>query len=552
MSSVNTNHQQAELRRLRERVTDLERQLSEQSLHQQFGREEFRSVIRAIIESTPDAIFMKNLDGRYVIANSATGDIIGKPLNEIIGKTDAEIFPLDTAEQLGEHDTEVISTMQSQEYEEILPSQGGMYRTYHVTKTVCRDEKGEMIGTLAIARDITERKRAEMALAEARDELEKRVEERTKQIRRANQILRDDFQKLETMERQVREGRERFRVIAESMPVPIVISRVADGQILYANPQAVEAFGGDDQNLVGRTSLFALQNPNDRDQLTHAMEKDGRVQGYEVCATLPDQSSIWVSTWIQLITFDNTAAFLAGFLDITHRKEAEETLDRERRLLRRLLDLHERDRQLAAYEIHDGMVQDMTAAVMFLETFADRSTGPCGRPETLDKAIRLVQGSIDEARRLINGLRPPILEDSGLVAAIENLVHETEAVSGVAVDFHHDVKFDRMAPALEMAIYRTVQESLNNVWQHSGADEARVDLIQRDETLNIRISDAGRGFDASKEDTRCYGLRGIRERARLLGGTANIVSEKGRGTEINVTLPLHDVLLPKMQTIDNP
>ncbi len=546
MSSIDDFPRDAELRLLRERVVELEQRLTQQDVHQQFGREEFRSVIRAIIESTPDAIFMKDLDGRYVIANSATAEIIGRPLEQIIGKTDAEMFPLDTAEHLGEHDTEVMTGRQPRVYEEVIPS-GDLERTYHVTKTVCQSEDGEMMGTLAIARDITERKRAETALAEAHNELEQRVEERTQQLRKANEQLREDFEKLEQLGEQVRESRERFRVIAESMPVPIVISQITDGEILYANPQAVAAFAGPEESLVGQKSLVLLPNPEHREQLATQMSKDGRVNGFEVMATLSSGRSIWVSTWIRQIRFDDTLAFLAGFLDITNRKIAEDSLERERRLLRRLLDLHERDRQLTAYEIHDGMVQDLTAAVMFMEASAHQLSSANGNLESLEKARHLVQASIDEARRMINGLQPPILEDSGVISAIENLIAEIEAVADIVVEFQHAVQFDRIAPALEMAIYRTVQESLNNVWQHSGSRTASVSLMQQDQSLEISIRDQGIGFDATKEDTRCYGLRGIRERARLLGGTANITSGSDQGTQVLVTLPLDDVLLPKIE-----
>src|SRR5690606_34757873 len=173
----------------------------------------------------------------------------------------------------------------------------------------------------------------------------------------------------------------------------------------------------------------------------------------------------------------------------------------------RLLELQQRDRQLLSYEIHDGIVQDMTAALMFFES---------SRPAELDEehptydsfltGVRLLSGSIAEARRVINGLQPPVLEDEGVVAAIEALVTDLEQVAGLEIELIVEVKFQRLAPALEMAIYRIVQEGLNNVWHHSKTTKARVELIQQDDSIDIRVQDWGIGFDPAKVSKRRYGL----------------------------------------------
>jgi two-component system sensor histidine kinase DegS len=114
----------------------------------------------------------------------------------------------------------------------------------------------------------------------------------------------------------------------------------------------------------------------------------------------------------------------------------------------------------------------------------------------------------------------------------------------LTIQFVHDVQFSRLAPALEMAVYRIVQESLNNVRQHSGSQTARVELTQRKDRLVITIEDWGKGFDPAKVRPKRYGLTGVRERARLLGGRAKIKSAVGQGTRIDVELPLTDVLSP--------
>jgi len=513
----------SEVERLRAQVAQLERRLADQQSEDYSGQQEFQTILHAITENTPDVIYMKDRKGRYLLANSSTAELIGLPVDQIIGKTDAEIFPSETADELIEHDSQVITTQKPKVYEEKIPKNGVLH-TYLITSTVCQNDQGKVIGILGIARDITERKRAERALAEAHAELEQQVADQT---------------------REIRESHERFRVIAEAIPIPVVITGESDGQILYANARAAEEFGGPKKELVGRKSLEFYQDPKARQALLDELEKAGSVKGFELSIRVDDGQLRWVSVWLQPITFDGQASVLAGFLDITNRKQDEERLESDRRLLRRLLDLHERERQLTAYEIHDGMVQDMTAAVMFLEAHAEQISAQNEISRThLERAIRLIQDNIDEARRLINGLQPPILEDCGVIPAVENLIEEVRATSGLEVVFEHLIDFDRIAPALEKAIYRIVQESLNNVWQHSKSDFAKVQLVQSNQWLKICVTDHGTGFDAKKQDNRKYGLRGIRERARLLGGSAEIKSVFGKGTRVLVSLPLNDVLLP--------
>ena len=267
----------------------------------------------------------------------------------------------------------------------------------------------------------------------------------------------------------------------------------------------------------------------------------------------PSGKEMRVSGNYQLITFGGTTCVLSGFVDLTQRIENERQLKAERRLLKRLLELQQRDRQLLSYEIHDGIVQDMTAALMFFESSRPAELGE--EHPTHDSflvGLRLLRGSIIEARRVINGLQPPVLEDEGVVAAIEALVTELERLTELEIELVIDVKFQRLAPALEMAIYRIVQEALNNVWHHSKSTKARVELLQQDDSVNIRVQDWGVGFDPATVSKRRYGLMGMRERARLLNGRARLESAPGAGTLVAIELPLFDALMPNDERASEP
>jgi signal transduction histidine kinase len=152
----------------------------------------------------------------------------------------------------------------------------------------------------------------------------------------------------------------------------------------------------------------------------------------------------------------------------------------------------------------------------------------------------LISRSIDETRRLISGLRPPILDEAGIIQAIEYLVCEHGRQGGPKIEFVHDVAFERLAPPLESAVFRIVQESLQNACRHSRSDRVRVELVQRGDRIHIDIRDWGVGFSAETVEEQRFGLQGIRERVRLLDGRVVIESAPGKGTHIGVELPSVD------------
>lgn len=274
------------------------------------------------------------------------------------------------------------------------------------------------------------------------------------------------------------------------------------------------------------------------------MRSDGLVNGTEIQVKRADGVPLWAAVYNRTITYNGQQALLACFLDTTEWKAVEETLRKDRRLLRRLLDLNERDRQLIAYEIHDGVVQHMSGSLMFLESASHQLFSDGGEIEEMSKAGQLLRDGIDEARRIIDGLRPPVLEEAGIIAAVENLVEESNELGPLDIKLTHSVHFDRLAPPIEMAIYRIVQEGVNNARQHSGGGNVWVSITQQWTYIYISIRDDGCGFDPKVTKKRRYGLQGIHERARLLGGSEIIDSLPGRGTEIRVTLPISDSLLP--------
>lgn len=223
----------------------------------------------------------------------------------------------------------------------------------------------------------------------------------------------------------------------------------------------------------------------------------------------------------------NTPEEYARFID--ERQAADEV-----RLPREVLDWHERERRLIAYDIHDGLVQDVTGALLRVEALLASSPPDADR---LQEIAGLLRGAIDEGRRLIAGLRPPILDESGLLPALRFLIEGEFRDAGLAVELAAPAELPRGSDLVETSAFRIVREALANVARHSGAARATVGVRQVGHELRIEIRDGGRGFDPASVGPLRFGLRGIRERARILGGQAEIAGQPGRGTTIRVWLP---------------
>ena len=203
-----------------------------------------------------------------------------------------------------------------------------------------------------------------------------------------------------------------------------------------------------------------------------------------------------------------------------------------------LIDSHERDRRLTAYEIHDGLVQDATGAQMQLETLlrTERELSD-GARTTLKICKELIGKTIIEARHLISGLRPPILDELGLVPAIRHMVNNFNERGG-QVNLDTTLTAHRFDPLLEVAVFRITQEAITNALRHSQSDKVEVRLTETDSRVELEIVDRGIGFDPSNIEETRFGIQGMRERARLLRGQMEIDSSPGNGTRVFVKMPI--------------
>ena len=224
----------------------------------------------------------------------------------------------------------------------------------------------------------------------------------------------------------------------------------------------------------------------------------------------------------------------------------EELSGRERQLhdlVRRLLTAQEEERQRVAYDVHDGLAQTATAAYQHLQIFMRRHSPGCATPrEDLEEALELLRRTVGEARQMISGLRPTVLDDFGLAAAIRLQV-ETLRSEGLDVGYKEALGDERLPTEVETTLFRVAQEALTNVRKHAQASRAHVAIERLEETVSLVVRDEGGGFrpDAAKKGGgpgERVGLSSMRERVSLLGGRFGIHSEPGDGTSITVEVRL--------------
>jgi signal transduction histidine kinase len=195
------------------------------------------------------------------------------------------------------------------------------------------------------------------------------------------------------------------------------------------------------------------------------------------------------------------------------------------------------DRQLVSYDVHDGLVEYITGAAMQLESIDRASITDANSRAALDKAAAQLQEAIADARRIVSGTRVPALEQEGLAGAIGRLIDDSCRAAGIDVEYAPQLPPVHLDPVVEDTLYRIAQESLGNLCRHSATQSARVTLAMEGNQLRLVVRDWGRGFDPGAVPAHRFGLEGIRKRAELAGGRAEIQSAPGQGTTITVELP---------------
>ncbi len=271
--------------------------LAEQELSEE------RTRLRTLIDNLPVSVFIKDRDSRFVVNNAVHLRILGAESQAaVLGKWDFDFFPQELAAQYYADEQELMRIGEPLiNREEFVIEQATGKRQWALsTKVPLRDIDGEVTGFLGFTQDITERKEAEVAL---------------------------------------KETEERFRIIAETTPIPILISAVADGTVLYGNDQLGHMFGIPITDLIGMPTPDFYFDPADRQILLTQLRQAGSLRDYELHVKRADGTSFWVLVSMRTLVFAGQSALFAGFLDITARRQAAEELRRNQAELSQALQI---------------------------------------------------------------------------------------------------------------------------------------------------------------------------------------------------------------------
>jgi signal transduction histidine kinase len=237
--------------------------------------------------------------------------------------------------------------------------------------------------------------------------------------------------------------------------------------------------------------------------------------------------------------------------DITDRKRAEEGLRRSREKLRsfsrRLQSLLEEERTRISREIHDELGQSLTALKLDLSLIRRKilSEGLAEQSGNVHEVELAVSRIIRTVRKIATDLRPGILDELGIVAAIEWMAKDFQRRAGIICEVSGRGADQVSDPVLSTAIFRIVQEALTNVSRYSAASKVKMSLVRKGDTLIVDVRDNGIGIMEGKIfDPKSLGLIGIRERVLLLGGEALISGKPGEGTLVRVILPIEKGAIP--------
>ncbi len=347
------------------------------------------------------------------------------------------------------------------------------------------------------------------------------------------------------MDESLKASEQKFRSLFENAPVGISITNSA-GKAFERNNAAMLVHGYSNKEEFMKVNGADLYY--DSEDRMHFLEllKKGPVKDFEARRRRRDGSIFWaLVTAIPFTAASGEMQLISVTQDITERKLAEDALKSSRQELRNLSahleDMREAERTRIAREIHDELGQSLTAIrldLAWLKTRVPSSGHELFAPK-LDSLISYIDLISNKVREIASELRPGVLDDFGLIAAMEWTLQEFLKRTGIKVELSCRPGEIILDKTLETAIYRIFQEALTNAARHSGATVLTVDIELSEKRITLRVTDNGCGIRPEKiSSPTSLGLIGMRERVYSHGGTIEFSGEAGKGTVITVVIPV--------------
>ncbi|HEV7746629.1 MAG TPA: PAS domain S-box protein [Pyrinomonadaceae bacterium] len=453
---------------------------------------------RELFENAKDAYYVHDLHGRYISVNRAAENLAGRKREEIIGQRFGDFIAPEQLPAVSEKLCRKLIEEGETNYETEVVASDGRRVPVEVTSHLIY-ENGVAVRVQGTARNITERKRAEAAL---------------------------------------RQSEREYRGLFENARDAILIIDPEQEIVLAVNQRACEVYGISRSEFVG-ISLQTISNNVERGRLVikETLEQ-GMAHDFETIQRRGDGTEMFLHINASVVEYKGRIAIQSINRDITEQKRAEEALQR---YPRQLIEAQEAERQSVARELHDQIGQVLTAIHLNLQ--AVRKTCETSEASVLiDEGVAIVDEALGQVRNLSFELRPSLLDDLGLAAALRWYTDRFTQRTGIQATTMISLPDPpaRLTKELETACFRIAQEALTNVVRHAQARNVVVRLQKLNGQIRLAVKDDGVGFDAHSQNrapfTTHLGLRGMRERALALSGRLDVKSSP-RGTRISASFP---------------
>ena len=474
-----------------------------------------KEYLENVIENSADAIGIVDRRGKFILWNRRAAQIYGYDLDELAGKAAFELYQ--NASELDRMLKRLRKNELVREFEILMKKRDGSVVPMDISISLLKDEEGKTIGSVCVARDLSERKRSETALKAARDELSR-------------------YSK--NLEAQVKTRTREITGILKYTP-SVVYIKDTDGRYSLVNSRFEELLGIGGQDVFGKTDhdLFPAEIADRMRAADIEILSTRRSSQVEEAVPREDGVHTYLTVKFPLYDEQGEATGVSGIAtDITELKKVQDKL---RLLSASIMDGQEKERTAIARELHDELGQVLTALRMdsawLLKRLKEVDPAASERAQAM---CSLVDKTIDDVRNIALRLRPGVLDDLGLIAALEWFAADFEKRTEIVCFFRH-INVQKVDNIVATAVYRIVQEALTNVARHASATRVDVAIMRKGRRLILTVADNGIGFEVGGiDESRALGIAGMRERANLAGGSLDITSRPGKGARMQCKLPV--------------
>lgn len=528
-------------------IQDRQKELEIQNEALQKARSELessRNRYYELYERAPVAYLSLDAKGTILEANPAAAELLNEDREKLIQTGFFDFISQDSRNDFSFHCRQVLDIGTRLRCEVRLKRKGGsiFHAQLETSAVKTNGQEGEAPYQLRTAiTDISVHKQLE-------SELERRVEKRTAELSKANRELQQQVSYRQEVQERLESEHAFRKTIEETIPSGLIVVDT-EGQIIYVNQAFSKMVGWTTIELIGSRPPYKYWPPKGAEERTRAfLKKLSEVESpYEVERQFIRRDGEVFWGLLFSTQFSNSKGRIIGRLssviDITARKTAQEAVKHSEERLRdlsvKLIQVQETERKRISQELHDSIGAGLSAIKFSLEKkISEMGERPKEGP-VLEDIVKRLQDIIVETQRISRNLHPSILDDLGISAAIRSFCREYQEVY-TDIQVHQDVEADEenLPENFKILLYRLVQESLNNIAKHSGATQVELVLKMTETSIDMVVEDNGEGFDLNNlYKNRSIrkgglGLRGMKERTELSGGSFEVRSAPGTGTKI--------------------